>query len=84
MLAGWAPAGSGAVRLSRGAALAGRWEDVFAPTEAGTYTLSDSLGRELAMSFSRVDEDTIQVDVEGGRRPVAFRVTAAGQVQDGT
>ena len=52
--------------------------------EVDTYTLSDSLGRELAMSFSRVDEDTIQVDVEGGRRPVAFRVTAAGQVQDGT
>lgn len=51
--------------------------------EAGTYTVVNPEGREIAMSFSRVDEDTIQVDIEGGRRPVTFQVTAAGQVQDG-
>lgn len=51
--------------------------------EAGSYTVINPEGREIAMSFSRVDEDTIQVDIEGGRRPVKFQVTAAGQVQDG-
>lgn len=51
--------------------------------EAGSYTVVNPEGREIAMSFSRVDEDTIQVDIEGGRRPVTFQVTAAGQVQDG-
>lgn len=51
--------------------------------EAGTYTVVSPEGREIAMSFSRVDEDTIQVDIEGGRRPVTFQVTASGQVQDG-
>jgi hypothetical protein len=50
--------------------------------EAGTYTVINPEGREIAMSFSRVDEDTIQVDVEGGRRVVTFQVTAAGQVQE--
>lgn len=50
--------------------------------EAGTYTVLNPEGREIAMSFSRLDEDTIQVDIEGGRRPVVFQVTAAG-VQDG-
>jgi len=49
--------------------------------EAGQYTVINPEGRELAMSFSRVDDDTIQVDIEGGRRPVTFQVTAAGQVQ---
>jgi hypothetical protein len=50
--------------------------------EAGTYTVVNPEGREIAMSFSRVDADTIQVDIEGGRRPITFHVTAAGQVQD--
>jgi hypothetical protein len=51
--------------------------------EAGTYTVVNPKGREIAMSFSRVDEDTIQVDIEGGRRPIAFQVTASGQVDGG-
>ena len=43
----------------------------------------DPEGHEIAMSFSRLDADTIRVDIEGGRRSVTFEVTAAGQVQDG-
>ncbi|MCX4247022.1 hypothetical protein [Paraliomyxa miuraensis] len=48
--------------------------------EAGTYTVVNPEGREIGMSFSRVDDDTIQVDITGGRRDVSFQVTAAGQV----
>jgi hypothetical protein len=51
--------------------------------EAGTYTVVNPEGREIAMSFARLDEDTIQVEIEGGRRPVVFEVTASGQVSDG-
>lgn len=51
--------------------------------EAGSYTVVNPEGREIEMSFSRVDADTIQVEIAGGRRPVTFEVTAAGQVQDG-
>lgn len=48
--------------------------------EAGLYTVVNPEGREIGMSFSRVDEDTIQVDITGGRRDITFQVTAAGQV----
>jgi hypothetical protein len=51
--------------------------------EAGTYTVINPAGREIAMSFSRVDEDTIEVAITGGRRDITFHVTASGQVQDG-
>jgi len=50
--------------------------------EAGTYTVLNPEAREIEMSFSRIDEDTIQVEIAGGRRPITFHVTAAGQVQD--
>lgn len=49
--------------------------------EAGIYTVVNPEGREIGMSFSRVDDDTIQVDITGGRRDITFQVTAAGQVQ---
>ena len=51
--------------------------------EAGTYTVLNPEGKEIGLSFSRVDEDTIEVSVTGGRRDLVFHVTAAGQVQDG-
>lgn len=51
--------------------------------EQGSYTVLNPEGREIGLSFSRVDEDTIEVTVTGGRRDIVFRVTAAGQVQDG-
>ncbi len=50
--------------------------------ESGRYTVMNPAGREIAMSFSRVDSDTIQVDITGGRRDITFQVTAAGQVKD--
>lgn len=51
--------------------------------ESGRYTVVNPAGREIAMSFSRIDADTIQVDISGGRRDITFQVTAAGQVTDG-
>lgn len=33
------------------------------------------------MSFSRIDEDTIEVTVEGARRDHKFRVNSLGDVQ---
>ncbi len=68
----------------------GEWsmsiEDVHARSidpvpEAGSYTVVNPEGTEIGMSFSRVDEDTIRVDITGGRRDFTFDVTAAGQVQ---
>ncbi|MCA9650966.1 MAG: hypothetical protein KC501_13705 [Myxococcales bacterium] len=69
----------------------GEWsltiEDVHARSidpvpEAGRYTVVDPAGHELEMSFSRVDEHTIQVDISGGRRDFTFEVTAAAGVSE--
>lgn len=51
--------------------------------EAGSYTVVNPNSREIGLSFSRVDEDTIEVTVSGGRQDIVFHVTAAGQIQDG-
>ncbi|MEM6989947.1 MAG: hypothetical protein AAF721_05605 [Myxococcota bacterium] len=51
--------------------------------ESGSYVLTTPEAKTVELSFDRVDADTIEVSVEGGRRPFVFRVTAAGQVQDG-
>lgn len=51
--------------------------------EAGSYTVLNPEGHEIGLSFARVDEDTIEVTVSGGRRDLVFHVTAAGQVMDG-
>ena len=32
------------------------------------------------MSFNRIDDDTIEINVSGGRRDRTFRVSAAGDV----
>lgn len=50
--------------------------------EAGSYTVLNPEGREIGLSFARVDADTIEVEVSGGRRDLVFHVTAAGQVED--
>jgi hypothetical protein len=51
--------------------------------QAGSYTVIDPEGREIVMRFARLDDDTIRVEVEGGRRPLVFEVTASGQVSGG-
>lgn len=50
--------------------------------EKGTYAITTPQDRTVELSFSRVDSDTIEVSVTGGRRPFVFHVTAAGQVMD--
>ncbi len=49
--------------------------------ESGRYEVTNPAGRVIEMGFSRLDEDTIAVDITGGRRDVTFEVTAAGQVR---
>jgi len=50
--------------------------------QAGTYTLTNPEGKVLTMTFTRIDEDTIEVVVEGTRVPRTFRVKRAGQVTE--
>jgi hypothetical protein len=58
-----------------------RWADPV--PQAGKYTLVTPKGKSAAMSFSRVDADSIQVVVTSGRATFRFTVNKAiGEVQD--
>ncbi|NOY27516.1 MAG: hypothetical protein GXP62_16760, partial [Oligoflexia bacterium] len=46
--------------------------------QAGVYTLTTPAGKEATLSFTRLDEDTIQVVLGGGRKDIVWHVTAAG------
>ena len=48
----------------------------------GAYVLTQPSGNEITMTFDRIDDDTIEVEVTGGRRDRTFRVTASGTVDD--
>jgi hypothetical protein len=48
----------------------------------GAYVLTTAKGKEITMTFERIDDDTIEVVVSGGRRDRVFRVTSAGDVDD--
>ncbi len=48
----------------------------------GSYVLDTPRGREITLSFERIDENTIEVTVSGGRRDRVFRVTSSGDVAD--
>ena len=48
----------------------------------GTYTLTNPDGKEMSMSFERVDEDTIEVVVTGGWLERVFRVTSEAEVSE--
>jgi hypothetical protein len=48
----------------------------------GAYVLTTAKGNEITMTFERIDDDTIEVRVSGGRRDRVFRVTSAGEVDD--
>jgi len=43
--------------------------------QSGTYTLTNPDGKTLTLSFSRVDDTTIEVQVAGTRRDFTFNVT---------
>jgi len=53
-----------------------RWQDPV--PQAGRYQLSTPFGKDVTVSFSRVDEDTIQVTISGPRRSFSFNVNRAG------
>lgn len=57
-----------------------RWQDPV--PQAGTYRLASPKGRSLALSFSRVDEDTIEVSLTNGTRTFKFKVNSIGDVGD--
>jgi hypothetical protein len=48
----------------------------------GSYELTLPSGNEITMTFERIDADTIEVRIEGGRRDRIFRVSSAGDVDD--
>lgn len=58
-----------------------RWTDPV--PQAGSYTLSTPFDKSLSMSFSRVDDDTIRVTVEGPKRSFDFTVTKLGDISEG-
>ncbi|MDF3067364.1 MAG: hypothetical protein K0R38_2965 [Polyangiaceae bacterium] len=50
--------------------------------QAGRYTLSAPFDKSLAMSFRRVDDDTISVTVSGPRRDFSFDVSKLGVIAE--
>lgn len=57
-----------------------RWQDPV--PQAGTYTLTTPNDKILSMSFLRLDEDTIEVTLENGKRTFSFNVNSIGLVTD--
>jgi hypothetical protein len=57
-----------------------RWIDPV--PQAGSYTLDTPKGKTIALSFSRIDDDTIAVTLGSGGRERTFHVTRTGQIQD--
>lgn len=55
-----------------------RWVDPV--PQAGSYTLTTPKGKELTLSFARVDADTIEVTIGNGKRSFSFLVNQAGAV----
>ncbi|MGM0577793.1 MAG: hypothetical protein ACQEXJ_18855 [Myxococcota bacterium] len=55
-----------------------RWEDPV--PESGRYVLTTPAGKTLTLTFTRVDGDTIDAQVEAPRRDYTFRVNRSGAV----
>ncbi len=53
-----------------------RWQDPV--PQAGRYTLQTPFGKEVAITFTRLDDDTIRVTIAGPRRSFHFDVTRTG------
>lgn len=56
-----------------------RWQDP-AP-QAGVYTLATPRGKSFTMTFTRVDDDTIEAVIEGTPKPVTVRLNPTGVEQ---
>lgn len=48
--------------------------------QSGAYVVTNPAGKELTLSFARVDDDTIAVTVSGGARERTFEVSGEGAV----
>jgi hypothetical protein len=57
-----------------------RWEDPC--PQAGSYRLVSPKGRSLGLSFSRVDEDSIEVTLKNDTKEFKFVVNSIGDVDD--
>jgi hypothetical protein len=57
-----------------------RWVDPV--PQAGTYRLASPKGRSLALSFNRIDEDTIEVTIRNDKREFKFNVSSIGAIAD--
>lgn len=57
-----------------------RWQDPV--PQAGRYVISTPKGKTISLSFSRLDEDTVEVKIEGAKRDFSFKVTREGSVDD--
>jgi hypothetical protein len=55
-----------------------RWIDPV--PQAGAYRLATPSSKSISMSFSRVDDNTIQVTVESGGQSFHFNVTSLGSI----
>lgn len=53
-----------------------RWQDPV--PQAGRYQLQTPFGKDVTVTFERVDDDTIQVTISGPRRSFSFNVNRAG------
>lgn len=58
-----------------------RWQDPV--PQAGTYRLASPKGRSLALSFERVDADSIEVTLQNDTKEFRFVVNSIGDVNDG-
>lgn len=56
-----------------------RWIDPV--PQAGSYTLVSPKDKSMTMSFSRLDDATIEVTLKSGEKTFLFKVTKAGTVQ---
>jgi hypothetical protein len=57
-----------------------RWRDPV--PQAGSYTLITPNDKTVTLSFNRIDEDTIEVTLENGKRNFSFNVNSLGGVTD--
>jgi hypothetical protein len=57
-----------------------RWVDPV--PQAGTYTLATPFDKTVSLSFSRVDDDTIEVTVSGPKKSFSFTVSKLGAIQE--
>ena len=57
-----------------------RWEDPV--PQAGKYILNSPKGKTLTLAFTRLDEDSIDVRIDAGRRAFHFTVNSLGTIKD--